>query len=282
MSALFPLLVAALPLRPWAGCPFLESLGPRSLGHRELLTAQVIGSGENPSSFAPLCRKTNGADAAPTAESVCSAYSSVSSAFLASIPPTRRGAASLFGKAARLPFHDAGEFDRNANDALGPDGCLSFSPANAGLIEADSIVSTVFEPMWQNVCDKISRADFWAMLGKIVFEYSQYADQFGFETVETPFSFGRKDSKECGAGKGRLPSAQGADLEIIRVFVSQMGLNYSDAVTLIGAHTLGHVYQSNSGYGLSPDPTLNFTSNAFDLTPDVFDNSYYQALIGVV
>ena len=53
-------------------------------------------------------------------------------------------------------------------------------------------------------------------------------------------------------------------------------------VTLLGAHTLGHVHLDNSGYGLPPDPSLNLTSNAFDLTPDVFDNSYYQVVIGVV
>ena len=233
MIALLSLLVTALPLRLRAGCPFLEG----KLGHRgpsrdrKLTASQVIGSEKNPGSFAPFCKKTNGADASPTRESVCSAYSSVSTSFLRSIPSTRRDAASFLGKAVRLTWHDAGEFDRNSNDTLGPDGCLSFSPDSAGMIEADSIVSTVFEPMWQEVCDKISRADFWAMLGKIVFEYSQYSEVFGFPTVQTNYSYGRKDSKDCSAGYGRLPNAQGADIEINRVFVTQMGLTFSDAGT---------------------------------------------------
>jgi hypothetical protein len=53
-------------------------------------------------------------------------------------------------------------------------------------------------------------------------------------------------------------------------------------VTLIGAHTLGYLHSENSGYGLAPDPLLNPTTNAFDLTPNIFDNSYFQAMVGVV
>lgn len=48
------------------------------------------------------------------------------------------------------------------------------------------------------------------------------------------------------------------------------------AVTLIGAHTIGHVHIENSGYGLINKTTL--TLNAWDKTPHIFDNKYWQNL----
>jgi hypothetical protein len=49
---------------------------------------------------------------------------------------------------------------------------------------------------------------------------------------------------------------------------------------LIGAHTIGHVSPDNSGYGFIEDS--NSTSvllNAWNPTPAVFDNKYYQTLL---
>jgi hypothetical protein len=69
----------------------------------------------------------------------------------------------------RLAFHDAGEIDITQTDKLGPDGCLSNTLENAGLIPFGSVTSTIFdqlfEPIFQNYCDTISLADFWAMIG---------------------------------------------------------------------------------------------------------------------
>jgi len=228
------------------------------------------------------CKKTNGAPAVTKAEDLCSVYEKSKSAFIASIPDDVKGAANLFGKTLRLTWHDAGEVDLEAADTLGPDGCLTYSGSNAGLIDSTSVVSLVLEPIWQDVCDKISRADFWMLLGKIVFEHAQYAEKNNFTTVETAYSYGRKDSTDCSAGIGRLPNPQFPDSEFNRVFVKQMGLTMADAVTLLGAHTLGHVHLENSGYGSTTDPSFDPTTNAFDQTPDVFDNSYFKLLIGVV
>jgi hypothetical protein len=180
-------------------------------------------------SFAPFCKKTNGGEPSSTFESVCSAYSYVSTAFESSIPSDLKGAASLFAKALRLTWHDAGEYDQTTTDLLGPDGCLSYTAVNAGMIESTSIVTLIFDEIWQNVCDQISRADFWTMLGKIAFEYSQFADEKNFTTVRTSYAYGRRDNKNCSAGEGRLPSPQNATSEIIRVFITQMGLNRSDS-----------------------------------------------------
>ena len=107
---------------------------------------------------------------------------------------------------------------------MGPDGCLSNSGANAGLVESDSPVLTIMEPIWQRYCDKISRADFWTLFAKLVVEYTAKPS-----VVTINYQYGRKDSTNCNAGSGRLPDAQGGLNTIRKVFVTHMGLTMSDA-----------------------------------------------------
>lgn len=121
-------------------------------------------------------------------------------------------------------FHDAGEVDMtNFVDLLGPDGCMCHDGDSAGLTEPTSLVNTVIEPLWQQVCDRISRADFWVLFGKLVVETAASAP------VSVAYQYGRRDNVECEGGAGRLPSAQGDLSEISRVFVTQMGLTLNDA-----------------------------------------------------
>ncbi len=184
---------------------------------------------------------------------------------------------NILGSALRLAFHDAGEIDITSKDKLGPDGCLSNTSDNAGLIEEGTIAVTVIEPMWQKYCDKISRADFWALLGKLAAERGDPS-----HSLNIPFQYGRKDTSTCNSGVGRLPKAQPGLSEYDRVFVKQMGLTIADAVALIGAHTVGHVHPDHSGYGSREDESylmLNIADNAWDESPDVFDNEYYKSLL---
>ena len=187
---------------------------------------------------------------------------------------TRLERANIFGTCLRLAFHDAGEVDLRAKDKLGPDGCLSKTLANKGLIEADSIVMTVIEPMWQKYCDRISRADFWALMGKVAAERADPT-----RTLNIPFQYGRKDNLECNAGANRLPGHQEGISEFNRVFVQQMKLTMYDAVTLLGAHSVGHVHFNNTGFGLPDNELTGFADNAWDETPDRLDNQYYKAMI---
>jgi hypothetical protein len=131
----------------------------------------------------------------------------------------------LFGKAVRLSFHDAGEIDLKIDsDKLGPDGCLSSDRQNSGLVEPETLVTTLFEPIWQTVCDKISRADYWALLGKITLEKADPT-----QTLRVPYQFGRKDNQQCEDGIGRLPSAQGGVSLVKSLFQTRMGLDMHDA-----------------------------------------------------
>ncbi len=130
---------------------------------------------------------------------------------------------NIFGAAVRLAFHDAGEFDQTSSDAFGPDGCLSSSDDHAGLVEATSLVQTVIEPIWQQWCDKISRADFWALFAKMAAEAADPTRQ-----LKIAFQYGRKDNAVC-LDNHRMPTAQGGLTEISRVFVTQMGLTLTDA-----------------------------------------------------
>ena len=227
--------------------------------------------------------KTNGATLTSSKAGTCSAYKFLNSTALPSVVNSFTNTIDLahfYGASLRLAFHDAGEVDITKTDLLGPDGCLqNVNTDNAGLLEITSPVFATIEPLWQQVCDQITRADFWALLGKAVVEKAA-GKVAGKNAISINYQFGRKDNAVCSAGAGRLPSAQGGSSTIQQVFVTQMGLTMNDTVTLIGAHTLGHVHTEFSGYGL-PNANTNILINAWDTTPTVFDNQYYKSLLNV-
>ena len=170
------------------------------------------------------CAQTNYTAIAPTRTGICAAVAQVRQAFTAAVPADIKGRSNLFGATVRLAFHDAGEVDVTSGvDLLGPDGCMALDGDSDGLTEETSLVNTVLEPIWQSVCDRISRADFWVLVGKLAVEASASVP------VSVPFQYGRRDNVACEGGAGRLPSGQADLAEISRVFVSQMGLTLSDA-----------------------------------------------------
>jgi catalase (peroxidase I) len=249
------------------GCPFLRGIDknlPADLESRRL--AHNLDQ-------SPVCLNRREVFS-PTQEGICDSYLQTLSAFSDYIKSLDdMGRSQFYGVVVRLAFHDAGEFNQNTDDALGSDGCLSNSGSNYGLTESDGLVNTVIESMWQNVCGSISRADFWVLLAKIVLEESDPTHQ-----ISIPFQYGRVDSVSCEDGAGRLPGAQAGKPEFERVFVDQMGLTLSEGVTLLGAHTLGHVHPEFSGYGYSRRTKGDLTTNAWDYTPHQFDNQYFKVL----
>lgn len=228
-------------------------------------------------SYTPgICALTSGAAPTVSKLSTCEAYNSIYNDFLAAIPTDESELSNFYGAALRLAFHDAGEVDVRTVDRMGPDGCLSATADNAGLVEDTSNVLATFEPIWQRYCDKISRADFWALLGKLVVENAADGG-----SINIPFQYGRVDNADCSAGEHRLPSAQGGMDEIERIFVTQMGLTIEDGVTLLGGHVFGHVHANNSGYHLTNTSVTQGSPimiNAWSKTPTVFNTEYYGTM----
>jgi hypothetical protein len=69
-----------------------------------------------------------------------------------------------------------------AADGAGPDGCLS------SVNTAGEEVTEALEPIWQANCHRISRADFWALAGKLALESADPTDSMAtmIECVKAP------------------------------------------------------------------------------------------------
>lgn len=256
-------------------CPFLRGNKKIKENITPSLKRKLSSINLNDISFIPgNCSLTGGISVTkPTKQNICQVYSITLNSFQSYISNLNLMEKSqLYGAAVRLAFHDAGKYDQFWIDEFGPDGCLSKFPENAGLIEPDGIVNTIIESMWQNVCDKISRADFWVLFAKLVIEEADPTHK-----ISIPFHYGRIDAQTCDGGAFRLPGGQLGIDEFQRVFVFQMGLTLHDAITLLGAHTLGHVHPQFSGYGRVTNLN-NITANSWDPTPYAFDNQYYKML----
>jgi hypothetical protein len=177
------------------------------------------------------CKKTNFIAHRHGRQGTCSAYKAIAQAFQVILPSKGEvlRQSRLFGPIVRVAFHDAAEIDiTQPRDDLGPDGCLSQVQANAGLIETTSLISFLLDPIWQNVCDRISLADFWVMLANMVLDEATNGG------LKLGFYYGRIDKVECTVGAaGRLPRADRSALELQRVFMEHMGLSLSEAGWLI-------------------------------------------------
>ena len=141
----------------------------------------------------------------------------------------------FLGGIVRLAAHDFLDYNVNATaDAYGPDGCIDFaSPENAGLdqIWCDECDLTA---VWEASYSHISRADFWVAAANAVIRHTS---SDGLD-LKNSFVWGRIDRDVCPNSAERLPAATNC-AEVEEVFLDRLGLSYTDAVALIGAHTLG-------------------------------------------
>jgi catalase (peroxidase I) len=217
-------------------CPFLNSF-PGERRQRQSNSTSHIQADAKSKDRKSLCSKTNFTPLKATGRRICSAYLDVDSLFNDLLNSNAATTGSIFGSVMRLVFHDAGEINKADDcDRLGPDGCLASDGSSDGLTEDDSITVRFLEPIWQKVCDRISRADFWVLLGNLVLERAI------FPAIPMFFHYGRKDNVKCEGGAGRLPLDTLGHDEIVRVFVDQMGLSLDDAGNIFKAwHFAGAV-----------------------------------------
>lgn len=127
------------------------------------------------------------------------------------------------------------DYDRFAvADPMGADGCLDLAhSANAGLPD-----------IWCEGCDltrvydenyaAMSRADFWVAAAQAVIRLTSG----GALDLRDSYVYGRVDADGCAGSAERLPDdVSCADVET--VFLDRMGLTWTDAVALLGGHTIG-------------------------------------------
>eukprot|EP00039_Didymoeca_costata_P016839 m.307313 g.307313 ORF g.307313 m.307313 type:complete len:321 (-) comp16458_c1_seq4:3077-4039(-) len=175
------------------------------------------------------------------------------------------GRATLAPLMVRLAWHSAGTYDPVNKPHGGSNGAtMRYEPEsgyedNRGLDLAREVLESVKQKH-----PAASLSDIWVLAGYV-----------GVEDMEGPhidFKPGRIDASTGGPNhcppENRLPffneSAKG-----IRDKFERMGFSDRDLVALVGAHTVGHTHIENSG----------FPFHNWDLTPQKFDNSYFDFLL---
>jgi len=176
----------------------------------------------------------------------------------------------FFGGIVRLAAHDFMDYDRNSANPGGSDGCLDFSdPENAGLSDIwcddpDGLACPLKSLYDSAYSSFMSKADFWVASANAVIKITSV------DELELPFRWGRIDSDTCAESSERLPAASGCT-EVEETFIDRMGLSWTDAVALMGAHTLGRGDAEFSGH----DGTWVDT----DEQSIVFDKRYYEEVL---
>mmetsp|Transcript_36903 Transcript_36903/g.89013 ORF Transcript_36903/g.89013 Transcript_36903/m.89013 type:complete len:445 (-) Transcript_36903:225-1559(-) len=177
-----------------------------------------------------------------------------------------RDRAHFLGGIVRLAAHDFLDFDRRARDRMGPDGCFDPNHSSNGGLETIWCRDCVLRRLYVNKYSRISRADFWIAAANAVIRQTSID---GALDLRDTFSWGRRDRDHCRGSGERLPEASGCD-EVEEVFLRNMGLDWGEAVALLGAHTLGRGDNRFSGHG--------GTWVGSDKEAEVFDNQYYKEL----
>ncbi|XP_067942333.1 uncharacterized protein [Watersipora subatra] len=156
----------------------------------------------------------------------------------------------------RLSFHDC-------VGQLGCDGCINHNNrANSGVFFYAMKLDTIWREQFSHT---MTQADFWALAGITVVQYSMELNPNCRErdcVPDIPFFWGRHD---CGKPWFFTHTFCPIHGDATKFFHDEFGLNKTLYTALMGGHTLGRVN--------------TFDGDTWDATPDIFDNDYYKQLI---
>jgi hypothetical protein len=128
------------------------------------------------------------------------------------------------------------DYDRFSSVPYGPDGC--FDPehdANAGLPEGVWCQDCLLRGLYETKYPYLSRADFWIASANAVIRQTSVNNALDLRST---FTWGRVDLDSCPGSGDRVPSPEACS-EVEEVFLNRMGLEWFDAVALLGAHSIG-------------------------------------------
>ena len=142
----------------------------------------------------------------------------------------------FLGGIVRLAAHDFLDYDRRSSRRYGPDGCYDADhEANRGLPESVWCETCLLRVLYENKYNFLSRADFWIASSNAVIRQTSINNSLD---LKEQFTWGRIDRDSCEGSGDRLPVPSGCN-EVEDAFMNRMGLEWKDAVALMGAHSLG-------------------------------------------
>jgi hypothetical protein len=146
-----------------------------------------------------------------------------------------------------LAAHDFLDIDITVGNG-GSDGCIDFAEGeNAGLEDiwcTGCFLTDLYEQTYVPL--GVSKADFWVAIANGAIKATSRN-----QALDLPFQWGRLDNDNCTpetAATHRLPASTGCQ-QVEDTFITRMGLTWTDAVALMGAHTLGRASLDASGHG---------------------------------
>ena len=186
----------------------------------------------------------------------------------------------LAGCLVRFTGHDVMDYNPNPQPIPdthlwtwgGNDGCVNFQdPDNKGL--KDCIIGenghASIKDIYSHYCTTVSFADFMNIAAESLIAHTS-SDKNGMrERFRNQFKFGRTTADYC-LWNNHLPNPEKSCIDVEDNFVKRLGLDWREAATLMGAHTLGRARAENSGY-------VGWWSDREN--SGKFNNNYYTSML---